>query len=167
MHGFSEDGELVIDEDDCTDQSSDSEEELEGDSNHKENGAEIEAGIEVWLYFMKIISTEFTVYIKEIDANIRHEAVPVPIGQCPFDNDGLSLFEQGLKLLLDSNDLPPGYGVTITELRGKEFDEREDIQIGLQKKGFPIQLSSQIWKPRTDIWAQGLFVMNSFLGLSH
>jgi hypothetical protein len=61
------------------------------------------------------------------------------------------LFEQGLRLLLDGNDLPQGYRVTMAELRGKEFDEREDIQIGLQKKRFPIQLSSPIWKPRTEM----------------
>jgi hypothetical protein len=75
------------------------------------------------------------------------------------------LFKQGLKLLLDSGDLPQGYGVTIDELRGKEFEELEDLQIGLQKRSFPIQISSRIWKPRTELWAQGLFVMNSILVL--
>jgi hypothetical protein len=99
--------------------------------------------------------------------NIRHEPVPVPIGSCPFDMDRLSLFERGLTMLLESSDLPPGYGVTVAELGGNQFDEWEDIRIGLQKKGFPIQLSSQIWKPRTETWAQGLFVMNSILGQSH
>ena len=77
------------------------------------------------------------------------------------------LFEQGLKLLKDSGDLPQGYGVTVAELCGNNFDEWEEIQIGLQKKGFSIQLSSQIWKPRTEIWAQGLFVMNTILALPH
>jgi len=57
--------------------------------------------------------------------------------------------------------------VTVAELRGDNFDESEEIQIGLQKKGYSIQLSSQIWKPRTEIWAQGLFVMNTILTLSH
>jgi len=76
------------------------------------------------------------------------------------------LFEQGLNLLQDSSDLPQGYGVTAAELRGNNFDKWEDIQIGLQKKGFSIQLSSQIWKPRTEVWAQGLFVMNSILAVS-
>ena len=81
--------------------------------------------------------------------------------------DRLLLFEQGLTLLLESGDLPSRYGVTVAELGGNHFDEWEDIQIGLQRKGFPIQLSSQIWKPRTEIWAQGLFVMNSVLAQSH
>ena len=74
----------------------------------------------------------------------------------------MSLFETGLKLLVDSGDLPPGYGVTPPEF-GEIFDETEDIQIGVQQKGFRIQLSSQIWKPQTEIWAQGLFAMNSIL----
>ena len=66
----------------------------------------------------------------------------------------------GLEMLTDSGDLPDGYGVTPAEL-GREFDEQEDINIGLQRKGFPIVLPHQIWKPRMEIWAQGLFVMNS------
>lgn len=64
-------------------------------------------------------------------------------------------------MLTDSGDLPHGYGVTLAELGGEVFDEREDINIGLQKKGFPIDLPSRIWMPRTEIWAQGLFVMTS------
>jgi hypothetical protein len=70
--------------------------------------------------------------------NIRHKVVPVPIGPCPFDNNGLFLFKQGLGLLIQSGDLPQGYGVTVAELDGDEFDEQEEIQIGLRKKGFPI-----------------------------
>ncbi len=77
--------------------------------------------------------------------------VSVPIGPCLFDINGLFLFKQGLRLLIQSGDLPQGYGVTVAELGGNEFDEQEEIQIGLQKKGFPIQLSSQIWKPRTEV----------------
>jgi hypothetical protein len=48
------------------------------------------------------------------------------------------LFKQGLRLLIQSGDLPQGYGVTVAELDGDEFDEQEEIQIGLRKKGFPI-----------------------------
>lgn len=68
-------------------------------------------------------------------------------------------------MLTDSGELPHGYGVTLAEL-GDEFDEQENINIGLQKKGFQIDLPSQIWKPRTEVWAQGLFVMNSILALA-
>jgi len=68
-------------------------------------------------------------------------------------------------MLTDSGDLPPGYGVTLEELRGDGFDEQEDINIGLQKKGVSIELRRQIWQPRTEHWAQGLFAMNSILAL--
>ena len=95
--------------------------------------------------------------------NIRHDAVPVPAGTCPFEDSRLSLFRQGLEMLLESGDLPQGYGVTVAEMRGQEFDEWEDLRIGLQKKSSPIQISCPIWKPRTELWAQGLFVMNSIL----
>ena len=43
---------------------------------------------------------------KEIDVNIRHDAVSVPAGTCPFDDGGLSLFGHGLKLLVDNGNLP-------------------------------------------------------------
>jgi hypothetical protein len=102
--------------------------------------------------------------LKGIDNNIRHEAVPVPSGHCPFNDETLSLFEQGLKLLTDSRDLPPGYGVTLEELGGDGFDEQEDVNIGL-RKGVSIELRRQIWRPRTELWAQGLFAMNSILAL--
>ena len=70
-------------------------------------------------------------------------------------------------MLTDSGDLPHGYGVILAKLGGDVFEEQEDINVGLQKKGFPIDLPSQIWKPRTEIWAQGLFVMNSILALAY
>ena len=82
-------------------------------------------------------STWIDFWLKEIDNNIRHEAVPIPSAHYPFNDEELSLFEQGLKLLMDSSDLPPGYGVTLAELCGDGFDEQEDINIGLQKKGGP------------------------------
>ena len=68
--------------------------------------------------------------MKGIDNNIQHEAVPVPLGHCPFNDETLSLFEQGLKLLMDSGDLPSGYGVTLEELGGDGFNEQEDINMG-------------------------------------
>ena len=67
---------------------------------------------------------------------------------------------------MDSGDLPPGYGVTLAELRGDGFDEHEDINIGLQKKAVPIDLPRCIWKPQMEMWAQGLFAMNSILALA-
>lgn len=101
--------------------------------------------------------------MKGIDSNIRHEAIPVPSGPCPFDQEGLFLFKHGLDLLTESEDLPDGYGVTLAELDGDGFNEHEDINIGLQKKGVPVELPSRIWKPRTEFWAKGLFTMTSIL----
>jgi hypothetical protein len=75
------------------------------------------------------------------------------------------LFEIGLKLLTESSELPSGYGVTLDELDGDVFDEQEEIIIGKNRNSFPIALPSQIWKPRTELWAQGLYVMNSILSV--
>jgi len=63
--------------------------------------------------------------------NIHHEAVPVPSGSCPFDQQQLSLFECSLKILTDSGDLPSGFGVMPDELGADGFDEQEEINIGL------------------------------------
>ncbi|KAF8809334.1 hypothetical protein BYT27DRAFT_7254824 [Phlegmacium glaucopus] len=84
---------------------------------------------------------------KGIDANIRHEAIPVPSGPCPFGQEGLELFESGFKLLTESGELPSGYGVTLDELDEDIFDEQEEIIIGKKRNAFPIALPSQIWKP--------------------
>ena len=102
---------------------------------------------------------------KGIDANIRHEAIRTPSGPCPFGQEGLELFESGLKLLTESGKLPSGYGVTLDELDGDVFDEQEEIIIGKNRNSFPIALPSQIWKPRTELWAQGLYVMSSILSV--
>jgi hypothetical protein len=107
----------------------------------------------------------FNFELKVIDSNIRHEAIPAPTSECPFDEDGLSLFEQGLELMMNSGDLPPGYGVTLDELDGKIFDEQEEINVGLWRKGYMMHLPSGIWKPQTEVWVKGLFVMNSILAL--
>jgi hypothetical protein len=76
------------------------------------------------------------------------------------------LFESGLKLLTESGELPSGYGVTVDELDGDTFDEGEEIIISRNRKSFPIALPSQIWKPQTELWAQGLYVMTTVLSVS-
>lgn len=77
----------------------------------------------------------------------------------------MRLFEEGLKLLRESNELPQGYGVLATELDGEGFDEQEEINVGLQKRGYRIQLPSMVWQPRTEQWAQGLFAMSTILAI--
>jgi len=77
------------------------------------------------------------------------------------------LFESGLNLLMESGDLPPGYGVTLDELARNEFDEEEEIQVGINKNGHLMALPHQIWKPQMELWVQGLFVMTSILSVSN
>lgn len=67
---------------------------------------------------------------------------------------------------MESGELPSGYGVTIDELVGDTFDEGEEIVIGRARKSYPIMLPSQVWKPRTELWAQGLYVMTTVLSVS-
>jgi len=77
------------------------------------------------------------------------------------------LFERGFKILTEGGELPSGYGVTLDELDGNGFDEEEEINIGINRTGYQIELPSQIWKPRTELWAQGLYAMSSIFALSH
>ena len=98
-----------------------------------------------------------------IDANIRHEAVPVPLASCPFTQDQQQVFEEGLRLLIDGDDLPYGYGVTAKELGNDGFDELEEIGVGLRHKGYSAHLAWKIWQPRTEAWVKGLYVMNTLL----
>ena len=76
------------------------------------------------------------------------------------------MFESGFRLLTESGKLPSGYGVTLDELDGNIFDEQEEIIISKNRNAFPIALPSQIWKPQTELWAQGLYVMSSVLSVS-
>lgn len=73
------------------------------------------------------------------------------------------MFERGFEMLRGGGDLPFGYGVTAAELGDGGFEDQEEISVGFKKKGYPIELPTQIWKPRTEVWAKGLFVMNSIL----
>ena len=104
--------------------------------------------------------------LQGIDSNIRHEAVPVPPGHCPFDQNTLAVFEHGFRILTEGGELPSGYGVTLDELDGNAFDEQEKINIRRNRAEHAIVLPSEIWKPRTELWAQGLYAMTSILSLS-
>lgn len=87
------------------------------------------------------------------------------MSNCPFNNTQLALFETGLRLLYENSDLPEGYGVLEHELGSEGFNEQEEIIIGLQKRGYNIHLPNSVWKPRTQIWAQGLYVLNEILAI--
>ena len=76
------------------------------------------------------------------------------------------MFESGFKLLTESGKLPSSYGVTLDELDVDVFGEAEEIIIGKNRNAFPITLPRQIWQPRTELWAQGLYVMSSALSVS-
>jgi hypothetical protein len=66
-------------------------------------------------------------------------------------------------MLRVSGDLHTCYGVTSAELGKDGFDDQKEINVGFKKNGYPIQLFAKIWKPRTEMWAKGLFAMNSIL----
>jgi hypothetical protein len=58
--------------------------------------------------------------------------------------------------LTEGGELPSGYGVTLDELDGNAFNEKEKINIGQNRAEHAIILPREIWNPRTELGAQGL-----------
>ena len=172
FYGFSENKEPQDsnEDPDQSDEEQGDHEESEADIELDEEGfgeiLDLDHNFDMKVHLLMTWSMWIDFLLKWINNDIWHEAIPVPSVHCPFNHKELSLFEQGLKLLMDSDELPPSYGVTLAELGGDGFDEQEDINIGLQKKVVLIYLPRHIWKSWTEIWAQGLFAMNSILALA-
>jgi hypothetical protein len=100
---------------------------------------------------------------KAVDSNIRHDAVSVPLGQCPFDQIQLETFKTGLSLLEQHGDLPPGYGIDPVEWGPDGYPTTAEITVGLRKKSYPISLPDAIWRPRAERWARACHTMDLIL----
>lgn len=98
-----------------------------------------------------------------IDSNIRHDAVPVPSSVCPFNEQQLILFKQGLQLLREHEEVPLGYGIHFTEWETSGYRTTEAISVGLRRLSFPISLPDSIWRPRAEDWTRALYLMQQIL----
>lgn len=98
-------------------------------------------------------------------ANLRHPGVPVPDNSNPFaDEDDFDHFAAALEALCSQCFLPGGYGVRPDEQEGGGFQEIEVIRSGRRgQKELEVALPEAIWRPRTELWAQGLHVMNGIV----
>ena len=96
-----------------------------------------------------------------IDSNICHAAASVPEAECPLSPVAFSVFNDGLKLVVNAGDIPAGYGARTEELGSDGWDEYEHIVIGSSGRTYPIELPTRIWAPRMRLWAQALYVLNS------
>ncbi|KAG8913221.1 hypothetical protein FRC01_004663 [Tulasnella sp. 417] len=87
--------------------------------------------------------------------HLRHDAVPVPKGSCPFESQSeLDLFDHVLTQLKQEGAIP-----AIAARSG--FNELEALKVG--KRTIQITLPVGIWHPRVVLWCQGLQVMTTIL----
>lgn len=101
-----------------------------------------------------------------IDSNIRHRPVSVPSGRCPLGDQAFLVFQRGIKLLIDSGDVPSGYGASAEELGDDGFDDHQQITVGILAQSYAIELPSSVWAPRMRLWAQGLYVLDTILSMT-
>lgn len=105
-------------------------------------------------------------------AQIRHEAVDVPGSASPFADYPLNLqleatFFAALSELSHIHDLPGGYGVLPEEMEGG-YEVMETIRSGRRgRKELVIDLPEIVWRPRAEIWAKALHILNTLLFSLH
>jgi hypothetical protein len=98
------------------------------------------------------------------DGNVRHDAIPVPRHESPFDSDQTeAVFFDMLNRAHTEGLVPIGYGVTANEMEGG-WEQFEMIQTGRRRRnGFSVDIPEDLWLPRARLWVQGLHLMNQIL----
>ena len=90
---------------------------------------------------------------QETQGEIRHEPIPTPDNNCPFDNEELILFTQ-----------PPGYGLHPEEWGDLGYPAFGTIRAGRRgRKELQIALPDYIWRPRAERWGTALYLMNQIM----
>ncbi|PPQ71999.1 hypothetical protein CVT24_008269 [Panaeolus cyanescens] len=108
------------------------------------------------------IGKEHEVNIDEdVDPNIHHNPVPVPMPNCPLPREHLALFRNCVDTVHQQNHLPCGYGVRPEEWDDGAYPEIEELPIGRSQRSKVIQLPSHIWYPRAVLWSQALALLQS------
>lgn len=98
------------------------------------------------------------------EIRLKHKAVPVPKHRNPMNPQQFWVFEYALGELKGRNFVPPGYGLTPDEWEGGEYPTIETIKVGWKRQNnLYVPLSDEIWRPRAEQWARGLYIINSIL----
>lgn len=96
-------------------------------------------------------------------AQIRHDPVPCPENESPFDtHDAEVAFWHTLHGLAEQEFIPEGYLLTADELESL-YPEFETIPLGKRgKQEVDIALPTDIWWPRALLWSQALHLLTVF-----
>lgn len=87
--------------------------------------------------------------------HLRHDAVPVPKGSCPFQSQSeLEMFDHILGQLKQEGAIP-------AIAARSRFNEQEPLKVG--KRTIQITLPIQVWHPKVVLWCQALQVMTTIL----
>ena len=101
---------------------------------------------------------------RETEGEMRHEAVPVPDHNFPFDDNELILFTKALQNLQEGGELPSGYGLCPEEWDYLGYFALGTIHAGRRgRKELQIALPDHIWRPRAERWGIALYLMNQIM----
>lgn len=101
--------------------------------------------------------------IADQDGHIRHAPIEVPSDTCPFGPHGLDLFTNLFAETTRNKVLPCGYGIREEEWVDGKYPSVESIKTGRRSKELSVMLSDSIWRPRAELWVQGLASMMQVL----
>ena len=107
---------------------------------------------------------DFYVINQETEGEIRHEPVPVPDHNFPFDDKELILFTKALENLQESGELPSGYGLCPEEWDDLGYPAFGTIHASRRgRKELQIALPDHVWRPRAERWGIALYLMNQIM----
>ncbi|KAF5340537.1 hypothetical protein D9758_015819 [Tetrapyrgos nigripes] len=136
------------------DEDSDSESSTSEDSSSEDESVE-------WMGIQPQTGDDIAV---EQDEQIKHDPVKTPRHQNPFAGEPrkLACFAKALAKLTDKGCVPRGYGIRPEEWGDEGYPSVETIHTGRRgSKELSISLPDEIWRPRAELWAQGLYLLGN------
>ena len=102
-----------------------------------------------------------------IESNFNQTSVNVPDHTVPFqDHTTTEIFNGALTMLQEQAIIPHGYGMRAEEWEEDGYPLYETIRMGRHAtRELDIFLPDHIWRPRAELWVQGLYTMNRVLGM--
>ncbi|KAF5350426.1 hypothetical protein D9758_012442 [Tetrapyrgos nigripes] len=96
--------------------------------------------------------------------NESYQAVDAPDHSKPFDQKRMMVFTDALAQMREEGRVPSGYGLLEDELGEDGYPGLETISTGRSgSKTLDIVLPHVIWKPRAELWATALYLMDRLL----
>ena len=95
--------------------------------------------------------------------NVRHEAVEVPQQSSPLTAEDEEEFFSMLKVIIDDDIVPEGYGLLEGEIDGEDVEMIEILRFGnCGTKSFTVLLTDPVWTAWIKLWAQAVELLSVF-----